>query len=98
MGCRQACFNIGCCAEYVNRQGLVQALSLRQQSPCRKARPSSPASTRLAVGVLVGVVCYLAGREVASVVCGLAAFVGSLAAEVGSRLRELLPLLVASDS
>jgi hypothetical protein len=48
--------------------------------------------------VLVGVVCYLAGREVASVVCGLAAFVGSLAAEVGSRLRELLPLLVASDS
>ena len=52
----------------------------------------------LAVGVLVGVVCYVAGREVASVVCGLAAFVGSLAAEVVSRLRELLPLLVASDS
>jgi hypothetical protein len=52
----------------------------------------------LAVGVLVGVVCYLAGREVASVVCGLAAFVGSLAAEVVSRLRKLLPLLVASDS
>jgi len=52
----------------------------------------------LAVGVLVGVVCYVAGREVASVVCGLAAFAGSLAAEVVSRLRELLPLLVASDS
>jgi hypothetical protein len=52
----------------------------------------------LAVGLLVGVVCYVAGREVASVVCGLAASVGSLAAEVGSRLRKLLPLLVASDS
>ena len=52
----------------------------------------------LAVGVLVGVVCYVAGREVASVVCGLAASVGSLAAGVVSRLRELLPLLVASDS
>ena len=51
----------------------------------------------LAVGVLVGVVCYVAGREVASVVCALAACVGSLAAAVGSRLRKLLPLLVASD-
>ena len=52
----------------------------------------------LAVGVLVGVVCYVAGREVASVVCGLAAFIGSLAAEVVSRLRRLLPLLVAGAS
>ena len=52
----------------------------------------------LAVGVLVGVVCYVAGREVASAVCGLAAFAGSLAAEVGSRLRELLPLLAGGDS
>ena len=52
----------------------------------------------LAVGVLVGVVCYLAGREVASVVCALAAFVSSLAAEVVSRLRKLLPLLAGGDS
>jgi hypothetical protein len=51
----------------------------------------------LAVGVLVGVVCSVAGRQVASVVCGLAAFAGSLAAEVVSRLRKLLPLLVAGD-
>jgi hypothetical protein len=52
----------------------------------------------LAVGVLVGVVCYVAGRQVASVVCGLAAFVGSLAAGVVSRLRKLLPLPVAGAS
>jgi hypothetical protein len=52
----------------------------------------------LAVGVLVGVLCYFASREIASVVCGLAAFVGSLAAEVVSRLRKLLPLLVAGAS
>jgi hypothetical protein len=45
----------------------------------------------LAVGVLVGVVCYFAGREVASAVCGLAA-------EVVSRLRKLLPLLVGGES
>src|SRR5262245_17511645 len=30
------------------------------------------------VGVLVGVVCYFAGREIASIGCGLAGFVGSL--------------------
>jgi hypothetical protein len=52
----------------------------------------------LAVGVLVGVVCYLAGREVASVVCGVAGFIGSLAAEVVSRLRKLLPRLAGGDS
>jgi hypothetical protein len=52
----------------------------------------------MAVGVLVGVVCYFAGREVASVVCGVSGFVGSLAAEAVNRLRKVLPLLVAGNS
>jgi hypothetical protein len=52
----------------------------------------------LGVGVLVGVVFYLGGREVASVGCGLAGFVASLATNAVNRLRRMLPLLVASRS
>jgi hypothetical protein len=52
----------------------------------------------LGVGVLVGVVCYLGGREVASIGCGLAGFVGSLATGAVNRLRRMLPFLLASES
>jgi hypothetical protein len=52
----------------------------------------------LAVGVLVGVVCYLGGREVASLGCALAGFTASLATGVVNRLRRLLPLLVGGGS
>jgi hypothetical protein len=45
----------------------------------------------LGVGILVGVVCYLGGREIASVGCGLAGFVASLATRAWHRLRQLLP-------
>jgi hypothetical protein len=48
------------------------------------------------VGVLVGVVCYFAGREIASLGCGLAVFVGSLATGVTNRLRRMLPFLIGS--
>jgi hypothetical protein len=48
------------------------------------------------VGVLVGVVCYFAGREIASIGCGLAGFVGSLATGVTNRLRRMLPFLIGS--
>src|SRR5262245_15478729 len=50
----------------------------------------------IGVGVLVGVVCYFAGREIASIGCGLAGFVGSLATGVMSRLRRMLPFLLGS--
>jgi hypothetical protein len=49
------------------------------------------------VGVLVGAVCYFAGREVASLGCGLAGFVGSLASGVVSRVQRMLPWLAGSD-
>jgi hypothetical protein len=52
----------------------------------------------LVVGVLVGVACYFSGREIASVGCGLAGFVGSLATAAVSRLRRMLPFLLASSS
>jgi hypothetical protein len=52
----------------------------------------------LTVGVLVGVVFYLGGREVASVGCGLAGFAGSLATGAVNRLRRMLPFLLASES
>jgi hypothetical protein len=52
----------------------------------------------LGVGVLVGVVFYLGGREVASVGCGLAGFAVSLATGAVNRLRRMLPFLVASGS
>jgi hypothetical protein len=42
------------------------------------------------IGVLVGVACYLGGREVASVGCGLAGFIGSLTSDLLSRLRRRL--------
>src|SRR5215813_1663414 len=48
------------------------------------------------VGVLVGVVCYFAGREIASIGCGLAGFVGSLATGITNRLRRMLPFLIGS--
>jgi hypothetical protein len=50
------------------------------------------------IGVLVGAVCYFAGREVASVGCGLAGFVGSLASGTVNRLRQMLPCLAGSES
>jgi hypothetical protein len=46
----------------------------------------------IGVGILVGVACYVGGREVASVGCGLAGFVSSLASDAWRRLRRLLPL------
>jgi hypothetical protein len=52
----------------------------------------------LSVGLLVGVVFYLGGREVASVGCGLAGFAGSLATGAVNRLRRMLSFLVASGS
>jgi hypothetical protein len=52
----------------------------------------------LGVGVLVGVVFYFGGREVASVGCGLAGFAGSLATGAVNRLRRMLPFVVASGS
>jgi hypothetical protein len=48
------------------------------------------------VGVLVGVVCYFAGREIASIGCGLAGFVGSLVTGATNRLRRMLPFLIGS--
>ena len=48
------------------------------------------------VGVLVGVVCYFAGREIASIGCGLAGFLGSLATGATNRLRRMLPFLLGS--
>jgi hypothetical protein len=50
------------------------------------------------IGVLVGAVCYFAGREVASVGCGLTGFVGSLASGSVSRLRQILPWMAGGDS
>jgi hypothetical protein len=50
----------------------------------------------LVVGILVGIAFYLGGREVASVGCGLAGFVCSLATAAVNRLRRVLPFLVAS--
>jgi hypothetical protein len=41
------------------------------------------------IGVLVGVVCYLGGREIASLGCGLAGFVGSLATDAVDRVRRM---------
>jgi hypothetical protein len=48
------------------------------------------------VGVLVGVVCYLAGREVASAVCGFAGFVGSLLSNAAAKVQRLFPFRFAS--
>src|SRR5262249_38717533 len=48
------------------------------------------------VGVLIGVVCYFAGREIASIGCGLAGFVGSLATGGTNRLRRMLPFLISN--
>jgi hypothetical protein len=50
------------------------------------------------IGVLVGAVCYFAGREVASLGCGLAGFVGSLASGAVSRLRRMLPFVIESGA
>jgi hypothetical protein len=52
----------------------------------------------LGVGVLVGIVFYFGGREVASIGCGLAGFTGSLATSAVNRLRRVLPFLLASES
>jgi hypothetical protein len=48
------------------------------------------------IGVLVCAVCYFAGREVASLGCGLAGFVGSLASGAVSRLRRMLRPVIES--
>src|SRR5215467_3201287 len=50
----------------------------------------------IGVGVLVGVVCYFAGREIASIGCGLAGFLGSLITGAVNRLRRMLPFLIGS--
>jgi hypothetical protein len=50
------------------------------------------------IGLLVGGVCYVGGREVASVGCGLAGFAASLASRAWSRLRQMLPQLMASEA
>jgi hypothetical protein len=52
----------------------------------------------LGVGVLVGVICYFGGREIASIGCGLAGFTGSLATGAVNRLRRMLPFLLARES
>jgi hypothetical protein len=41
------------------------------------------------VGMLVGAVCYLGGREIASLGCGLAGFLGSLATDAVDRVRRM---------
>jgi hypothetical protein len=46
------------------------------------------------VGVLVGVVCYVGGREIASLGCGLAGFMGSLATDAVDRVRRMYWSLV----
>ena len=51
----------------------------------------------LGVGALVGVTCYLGGREVAALVCALGGFAGSLLATAVHRVRNLLPLLTAGN-
>jgi hypothetical protein len=53
-------------------------------------RYRKPLLVALAVGVTVGLGCYLAGPAVSSVVSGLAGFVGSLVAGTRSRLRRML--------
>jgi hypothetical protein len=50
----------------------------------------------VSVGVLVGVVCYFAGREIASIGCGMAGFLGSLTTGAVNRLRRMLPFLIGS--
>jgi hypothetical protein len=50
------------------------------------------------IGVLVGVVSYVGGREVASAGCGLAGFVGTLAKDAVARVRRSMPFRLDSDS
>jgi len=52
----------------------------------------------LVVGALVGVSCYVGGREIASLGCALAGFAGSLLASAARRLRKVLPLLAGNAS
>jgi len=51
----------------------------------------------LLVGALLGVACYLGGREIASLGCALAGFAGSLVTIAVSRLRKMLPSLVRGN-
>jgi hypothetical protein len=46
------------------------------------------------IGVLVGVVCYLGGREIASLGCGLAGFLGSLATNAVDRVGRMYSSLL----
>jgi hypothetical protein len=46
------------------------------------------------IGVLVGAVCYMGGREIASFGCGLAGFVGSLATDAVDRVRRMYSSVV----
>jgi hypothetical protein len=48
----------------------------------------------VSIGILVGVVCYLGGREIASLGCGLAGFVGSLATDAVDRVRRMYSSVV----
>jgi hypothetical protein len=41
------------------------------------------------VGMLVGAVCYVGGREIASFGCGLAGFIGSLTTDAVDRVRRM---------
>jgi hypothetical protein len=50
------------------------------------------------IGVLVGAVCYFAGREIASLGCGLAGFAGSLASDAMTRLRQILRWPVGGET
>ena len=52
---------------------------------CRK-----PLLIAVAVGLVVGLGCYLAGPLVASTVSGLAGFLGTLAAGVVKQLRQMV--------
>jgi hypothetical protein len=62
------------------------------------ARFRTPLLVPLVVGVLTGAVCYVGGREIASVGCGVAGFVGSLATGAANRFRRLLPFVVGDES
>jgi hypothetical protein len=46
------------------------------------------------IGLLVGVACYMGGREIASFGCGLAGFVGSLATDAVDRVRRMYSSVV----
>jgi hypothetical protein len=46
------------------------------------------------VGVLLGAVCYVGGREIASMGCGLAGLVGTMATDAVERVRRMYSSVV----